>query len=177
MILEFIAFIAAGFALAGIVMLINRISGNRLPRWLIPASIGAGMIAFAVWSEYSWFGRTAATLPDGVVVASDNAHASFYRPWTHVVPIVSRFVAVDTRVTRRLESRPEVAVTSIILLGRWERGAQYAAAFDCEGARRFDFVDEAAGGAGGPEGLPRDDGAWVRLDADDPVLAVACGEV
>jgi len=174
MILEFIAFFAAGAALAGVVMLVNRLTGNRLPRWLIPASIGAGMIAFAIWSEQSWYSRTVATLPEGVVVALDNAHASSYRPWTYVFPIVTRFAAVDTRVTRRLEARPEVVVTSVLFVGRWERSGQFGAAFDCEAARRFDLDEQVPRDA---DGLPQDPAHWVRLDPADPILALACREV
>jgi hypothetical protein len=171
MILEFIAFIAAGFATAGVVMLVNRLTGNRLPRWLIPAAIGGGMFAFALWSEYSWYPRTTGTLPEGVVVATDNAHASSYRPWTYIVPIVTRFIAVDTRTTRAIPEAEGHVATSIILLGRWERGAQLGVVFDCTGGRRADLVgavtlDDA--------GLPADPDAWIPVGLEDPVLQTAC---
>ncbi len=43
MFLELIAVIVAGIAGAGVMMLIARVSGGRIPKWFIPVAAGAAM--------------------------------------------------------------------------------------------------------------------------------------
>ena len=54
---ELIAVFVAGFAGAGAVMLLNRVTGGRLPRWLMPLGAGAAMLVATISSEYGWYGR------------------------------------------------------------------------------------------------------------------------
>ncbi|MEP0154063.1 MAG: hypothetical protein ABJE81_05245, partial [Pseudophaeobacter sp.] len=61
MFLELIAVIFAGIAVAGVVMLVNNVTGARLPRWLAPVAAGLAMIGVTVTSEYSWYSRTLAS--------------------------------------------------------------------------------------------------------------------
>ena len=55
MFLELLAVIIAGFAGAGVMMLVAKLAGNRLPRWLVPVAAGAAMLGTTISSEYSWF--------------------------------------------------------------------------------------------------------------------------
>ena len=66
MFVELIATIFAGIACAGIAMLLNRLTGRRLPKWIIPIAAGAGMLGMTVSNEYTWYSRTAETLPEGL---------------------------------------------------------------------------------------------------------------
>ena len=50
---------------AGLMALIRMATGGRLPKWLTPVAAGGAMIAATVSSEYSWYSRTTATLPEG----------------------------------------------------------------------------------------------------------------
>lgn len=70
MFLELIATFIAGFAAAGVMMLVNRMSGGRLPRWLVPVVAGLAMIGTTIASEYNWFDRTRGTLPNGFEVVT-----------------------------------------------------------------------------------------------------------
>ena len=45
MVFELIATIVAGFAGAGVALLLNKIFGGRLPRWIMPVAAGAAMLA------------------------------------------------------------------------------------------------------------------------------------
>ena len=65
MFVELIATIFAGIACAGIAMALNRLTGRRLPKWIMPIAAGAGMIGMTISNEYTWFGRTAERLPAG----------------------------------------------------------------------------------------------------------------
>ena len=170
MLLEFIAIIAAGFGLAGIALSINIVLRRRLPQWILPAAAGAGMLLMAVWFEYSWLDRTTATFPDGVEVASTNEVRSWYRPWTYVVPLTTRLIAVDRRFDRRHADMPGHVLSQIILAGRWEPTRQFGAVFDCDGRRRADLLDEVVFDDAGALRNAR----WVTLEPDDALLRVAC---
>lgn len=171
MLLEFIAIIAAGFGLSGIALSINIALRRRLPQWIVPAAAGAGMLLMAVWFEYSWLDRTTGTFPDGVEVASTNQVRSWYRPWTYVVPLTNRLIAVDHRFDRRHADAPGQVLTRVILAARWEPMRQYGVVFDCNLDRRADLLDKVELDDGGQ----LKNANWVQLSADDPVMQVACG--
>ncbi|MEO1190053.1 MAG: hypothetical protein AAFW60_13380, partial [Pseudomonadota bacterium] len=70
MIFELIAVVVAGFAGAGVALLLNKVVGGRLPRWIIPIAAGLAMFATTIAHDYCWYERTAASLPDGLEVAT-----------------------------------------------------------------------------------------------------------
>ena len=170
MFFELIGTIAAGAVAALLVWALNRTLKGRLPKWLIPASAGAAMLLATISSEYSWFGRTAGTMPEGMVVAQTVEERAFYRPWTYARPFVSRFVAVDQATTRTHPDHPDQRLVDLVFYGRWARTAKVPMLFDCANARRADVLD----------GIEfRTDGAvmnaeWRAVDATDPILIRAC---
>jgi hypothetical protein len=171
--LEFLAAIILGLAVAGVIMALNVATGRRLPGWLVPAAAGISMIAFMVWMEYTWLPRTLESLPEGVEVVSVSRESSWYRPWTYVRPLSLRAVALDTRVNRTHPAQPGRVMTSVVLLGRWMPTRQIPVVFDCRSNRRADLH----------AGVELDDdgrlsGAdWRELAPDDPALAIACRSV
>ena len=170
MLLELVAIVAAGFGLAGLVLVFNILMRKRLPGWAIPAAAGAGMLAMAVWLEYSWLDRVTATFPDQVEVASTNELRVWYRPWTYVVPQTSRLIAIDHRFDRRNAALPDQVLTQVLLVARWEPSRQFGAVFDCGGRRRADLVDEVVFDE---SGSPRN-ARWIALADDDSLLRAAC---
>ena len=170
MLLEFIAILAAGFGLAGIALSINIALRRRLPQWIVPAAAGAGMLLMAIWLEYSWFERTTGTFPEGVEVASTNEVRSWYRPWTYVVPLTNRLIAVDHRADRRHADVPGQVLTRIILAGRWEPTRQFGAVYDCNTHRRADLLDQVELDEGGQ----LRNASWIQLPQDDAVLRNVC---
>lgn len=171
MLLELIAIVAAGFALAGVALTLNFIIGRRLPGWAFPTAAGAGMLVMAIWLEYSWLDRATGALPAEVQVASTNEIRAWYRPWTYVFPLVNRLIAIDHRFDRRNPAMSGQVLTQVVLMGRWEPSRQFGVLFDCTGRRRADLIDQV---------VFADDGSlvnarWRQLDADDPVLRAACG--
>ncbi len=170
MLLEFIAIIAAGFGLAGIALSVNIALRRRLPQWIVPAAAGGGMLLMAIWLEYSWLERTTGTFPEGVEVASTNEVRSWYRPWTYVVPLTNRLIAVDRRFDRRHPDRPGQVLTRVILAGRWEPTRQFGAVYDCNAHRRADLLDQVELDDSGDLRNAK----WVQLSADDAVLRTAC---
>ncbi len=174
MFLELVATFVVGMAAAGVVMLVKRVTGGLLARWAIPACAGAAMIAYTIYSEYNWYTRTVANLPEGMEIATTVEKKAVYRPWTYITPYIDRFAAVDVATAMTNEELPDYKIVSVVFMGRWSPVSKVRMLFDCVGNRRVDLVE---GRDLGDDGLPTNEGAWVPLEADDPLLTTACKEV
>lgn len=169
MVIDFVGAFATGFCLMGIALILNRVTGRRLGRWIYPASVALGMVGFTVWAEYTWPTRTLAAAPQ-LRLASHNEQGVFYRPWTYLWPQVTRLTTIDQSATFVHPERPDLVLAQVVLLGRWEPVRAAGVVFDC---RRMARVDLAAGVELSADGVPQ--GAdWRTMEADDPVLRTAC---
>ena len=173
MLLEFIAAIALGLGVAGLMMGFRFISGQRLPSFVIPASAGLSMIAMMVYLEYSWADRTIERLPEGIVITGQSVDQMWYRPWTYIKPMTLRLVAIDTRRSRTNDRQPNQVMTTAMLLGRWMPIREIPVVYDCALKQRADLSSEVSFG---------DDGAlinaqWRPLPMNDRALEVACAKI
>jgi len=172
MFLELVAVIVAGFAAAGLMMTLNFIVARRLPRALIPIAAGLAMIGMAVWSEYNWFERNRANLPDGFEIVVTNESRAAWRPWTYLYPFTDRFIAVQPDAAMTNPAAPGQVLVELFVFGRWAPIARVPVLVDCAGSRRADVIDGIEfSDSGTVEGAD-----WVELAADDPLLAVLCEE-
>ena len=170
MFVELIATVFAGIGCAGIVMLLNMLSGRRLPKWLMPVAAGAGMIGMTISNEYTWFGRTAERLPDGGEIALTVDEQSWLRPWTQLRPYTKRFVAVDVTGLRRNAAQPDQRLVDLYFFGRWSPVNLTPMLLDCAGARSAVLIDAAEFAADGAVS----DADWQAMPAGDPILAMVC---
>jgi hypothetical protein len=170
MFLELIGTIVAGLAMAGVAMLINRISGQRLPRWIVPVAAGAAMIGMTISNEYSWFPRTSAALPEGLNIAQTVENKSLFRPWTYVAPYIDRFVAVDAQSVRQNPKIAEQRMADLVFFGRWAPIQKMPVLIDCAGARRASLADGVSFDSQG--GVSNAD--WIKVTPQDPVLKAVC---
>lgn len=170
MFLELLATVIAGIAAAGVVMLLNRLTGRRLPGWCAPTGAGLAMVAMTISMEYSWYGRTVAALPEGITVAQSVEKQSFYQPWTYVVPYVNQFVAIDRATMKRHPALPDRRIADLYFFGRWSPLRTMPVAFDCGQGRRAILGTATQFGQNG-EILNAD---WVDVGPDDLVLDAAC---
>ncbi|SFR59244.1 hypothetical protein [Litoreibacter janthinus] len=170
MFFELIGTIVAGAAAALLVWAINRTLKGRLPKWLIPAAAGVAMLMATISSEYGWFERTKASMPEGFVVAQAIEERAFYRPWTYAKPYIARFVAVDQAMARTHDAQPDQRIVDLVFYGRWARTAKVPMLFDCMNAKRADVVDGIEFGADGKVL----DAEWRSVEPDDPILTAAC---
>ena len=99
----------------------NILTGRRLPRWLIPVAAGGGMIAMTISSEYTWFGRTAAsTAPRRPKIAATVEEETWFRPWTRLWPYTKRFRGSSTPVPRApMPNLPDQRLADLYFFGRW----------------------------------------------------------
>ncbi|EIE51061.1 hypothetical protein [Salipiger aestuarii] len=161
MLWELIAVFVAGFAGAGIMLALVKATGNRLPRWLVPVAAGAAMLAASIASEYGWYDRTEAALPDGFAAVTANESRAFWRPWTYVVPMVDRFIAVDLDHPAANAQTEGLYMVRAAFYGRWRPTSEAQIMVDCTRGR----TAIPSGDAGTP--------VW-RTDPQDPILAAVC---
>ncbi|MEQ5800987.1 hypothetical protein [Halomonas sp. H10-9-1] len=122
MIWHLIGAIFAGLGAAGIGLLLRKVSGKRLPRWIIPALGGLGMLAYQIQAEYSWYEHKRSLLPESARVVQAEQDAMFWRPWTYLFPMTTAFSVVDKQgmATQWQEGEKRVE----FLLYRFEKQAQ-----------------------------------------------------
>lgn len=170
MVIHMIAFLGIGAAVFAFVYAIRHLSGWRLPSWWMPAAAGVAMLGYSVWAEYSWAGRTAEALPEGVAVVWQGGETVGYRPWTLVFPAASRLIALDRRAPLRHEAQPGVVILPVFLVARWQPTATMTMAFDCIGGRQAELGE--AGDFGTDGALAGAD--WRAADPEDPLIRAAC---
>ncbi|WP_027967712.1 hypothetical protein [Halomonas halocynthiae] len=95
MLWHLIAAIFAGLGCAGIALLLRKLSGQRLPRWIIPAFAGLGILGYQVYQEYHWFEHKQQQLPPETQLISTEQRSMIWRPWTFLFPITNAFTVVD----------------------------------------------------------------------------------
>ena len=171
MFLELIGTIFAGFACAGVMMVLNKLTGGRLPRWAAPVAAGAGMIGMTIASEYSWYERTRDQLPEGLTIVQEIENRALYRPWTYAVPFVDRFAAIDAKSVRTNASVPDERLVDLYFFGRWAPISKLPVAVNCVENSRANLADGAEFD---------DDGrvlnaSWIKLGTEDPVIEATCG--
>ncbi|MEE2025694.1 MULTISPECIES: hypothetical protein [Alkalimonas] len=115
---ELVATVFAGLGAAGLALSARWISRGRLARWWIPVSAGIGMIAFQIYSEYSWFDHQQSLLPAGVEVVRSSEQTAFFRPWSYLFPQTLRFIAADFNSAEVNQMNPELVRLPIYLFER-----------------------------------------------------------
>ncbi len=136
MALELLAAIIAAVGMAGIAIAIRKLTRNRLPKWIVPVAAGLGMIGFAVLSEYGWYGRSAASLPEGVTVLHAETGRSPMRPWTFFAPITLKFSALDGRAASVHPANENLRMARVFHFERWAPTRDSMLIVDCSEGRQ-----------------------------------------
>jgi hypothetical protein len=173
MFFELVGTVLAGLAAALLVFAVRRFAPDRVPKWLMPVSAGAAMILATISSEYGWFGRVSGQLPEGFTVAETVEESAVYRPWTYLVPLTSRFIAVDHAGARTNPDFPGQRIVDLYFFGRWQPVQSIPVLFDCDGNRSVVLAEGTEFGSDGAIANP----AWEDMPSDDPVLRAACAGV
>jgi hypothetical protein len=169
---EFLAAIVAAVAVGGMVHLLRRLTGWRMPRWSVPASAGLAMIVFTVWSEYDWFSRVSAELPPGVTVVWSAAEANPMRPWTFLAPITTQFIAIDGREISVHPVNADLRIARFYNFSRWRPVEDRMMVFDCATGLQATLTDTVKVTAEGT--LSGED--WIKVSPDDGFQRAACQE-
>lgn len=172
MLMTLLGALVLAVAVAGMVSLAFRLARRPVPRGTLPLAAGLALVSFMAWNDYSWFSRTAAELPDDVVVAKTYTFRNFIQPWTMIVPRINRFAAVDLGSIRRNEAAPGVVLVNVYLAARYSPALTTTQFYDCNEGRRADATDSLEFGS---DGLPVN-ADWVALEDDDSFLATVCAK-
>lgn len=164
--------IFAGFAGAGLVLLLRLGLGGRVPKWATPVAAGGAMIAATIASEYSWYSTTEASLPEGFEIIATHERQAWWQPWTIIHPYTDGFVAIDMPSIRTNDAVPGMRLLNIYVFARWAAPTEVPTVIDCDGNRRADLIDGVEFDA---NGAPIDP-PWRNVDADDVMLIAACRE-
>ncbi|WP_204114724.1 hypothetical protein [Shimia biformata] len=170
MFLELIGTFIAGVAAGGLMMLLNRGLGGRLPRWLIPVAAGAAMLVATISSEYGWFTRNKNSLPEGFAIAQTVENTAIYRPWTYVSPFVDRFVAVDIGTMQTHDAQPDLRLANTYYFGRWQQVAQVPVVANCAAGTRAVLTEGVTFGEDGSVA----GATFVAAGSDDPIISTMC---
>ncbi|QYK41311.1 MAG: hypothetical protein KF887_18395 [Paracoccaceae bacterium] len=170
MLMDILAAVSAGAGIAGIVLAVRWLSGGRMPKWTIPAAIGAGIIAFSIWSEYSWFPRVSAALPAEAPIVLAPADPSPLRPWTYVFPLTTRFVALDRTAMVTSAENPAIRRADAVVVQRWNSTKRVPMGFDCAAGRQVALTE---GAVLAPDGTLTG-AVWMTVAGDDKMQMAAC---
>ncbi len=170
MLFDLMATVVAAFAAAGVALFMLRVLKIPFPKWIVPVAAGAAMIGYAIWAEYSWYGRMVAALPENVAVIEPAGQTSWWRPWSYAVPLRARFIAFDRDAVRTHPQMPQQRIVNVLLVGRWQGTVAVPVLYDCAAPRRADLVDGAAFADDGTVA----DAVWLKVPDDDPVRNAAC---
>lgn len=155
--------------LAGaMVWLAFRTLGRKPPPFLIPAVIGATMLAYTIWSDYTWASRTTAALPAGVEVIERVAGATPWQPWTFLVPLADRMIAIDRPSTRTNDSLPGHYLVELVLLEHLMPARRTLLVIDCTEAR------QASVGAAALEPSSLTAANWAPMRRDGTLFRAVC---
>ena len=166
MFFELVATVAAGLGAAGLALLLNHITGGRLPRWAMPVAAGLSMIGYAIWSEYTWAERTLARLPGGMAVVQSVEDQAIYKPWTYLVPQVTRLAVLDTQSIQTNNEMPDVRLVDLYLLGRWRAPNKIPQMIDCKSNARADVTEQALTDPGTAD--------WIAMEGDNLLVQKSC---
>ena len=172
MLLMLIGAVVLAVAVVGTIMGVFRLTGRRAPRWILPTCAGAAVLGFILWSDYSWYRRTADALPPHIEVAAAYGSSRAWRPWTLIMPPVERFIALDTSSIKTNPRREGYVMATIYLLARYQPASEVTQLYDCTRPRRIDVDRSTTFDA---RGLPQGE-AWVPVDEDHAVRVIACRE-
>ncbi len=90
-----LAVFISGLSLGGIAYLLRSLSRQRLPKWLIPAFAGAGMLGYLAYYDYTWYDFKRSQLPAGAIIFDTAHHSNFFKPWSYASPAINAFSVAD----------------------------------------------------------------------------------
>lgn len=161
---ELVTTIFAGFAGAGIALLIRRLTKKKAPTWLVPAFAGVFMLGVQIQGEYDWYPHQVSLLPKEIVVIKAIQETSPWRPWSYIYPQTVRFSAVDTSNIATSKSHPDWALVNLYFFERRHLAKRVPQVIDCQNSARSNFFKT------------KEDStlSWHNLDSNDPLLTTVC---
>lgn len=166
MLYEFIATIAAGFALAGVALLMQhlaKLAKKKTPKWLVPIFAGIGMLFFQIHQEYHWYDQQTTSLPERMVVVKTIEDSAWFRPWTYLKPQTIRFMAVDKGNIQIYNDKPHIKLINLYLFERRMSTKTIPQLIDCQQKTRANSLQDLEVSAN-----------WIKLTDTDELIKAIC---
>ncbi|MDG3040980.1 hypothetical protein [Roseicyclus marinus] len=161
----------AGFAGAGVGLILRTLTRQRLPKGIIPICAGLAMLASTVALEYGWQDGTRSSMPEDLVVISTRQQQAWYQPWTLIRPWVRGFIGYAPSETAETAPGSGIRVVQLRIQERWQPQVIRPVLVDCDNAR---WADLNASTQFTETGQPIDL-AWRETGTADPVVGTVCG--
>lgn len=172
MLWELLATVFAGLGAAGVALALRAFTRKRLPVWTVPAFAGGAMLAFQIFSEYTWFAHQKSLLPEDVSVVLTVEETAIWRPWTFLYPQTVRFIAVRVGAGAVNKINRDLVMADLYLFERRMAARQVPQIFHCGANARTELTQDLAIPA---QGAKLDD-TWVPLTPDDELLRSVCAK-
>jgi hypothetical protein len=163
--------IFAGFAGAGIGLVLRHLTRQRLPKGIIPVCAGLAMLAATVSLEYSWQDGTRATMPSDLVIISTREQQAWYQPWTLIRPWVRGYISFAPSENAQTAPGSGITVVQLRIQERWQPQVIRPALVDCANARWADLDPSTEFDAAGQP----INAAWRETGPTDPIVTAVCG--
>lgn len=177
---EFVATLFAGLGTAGVVLFARGLSRRLarlgstsrwiVPKWAIPVGAGLGMLAFQIYSEYSWFEHQRGLLPETVQVVRTVEQTAVWRPWSYLVPQTVRFMALDVAGAAPHPQRPHLILADLYLFERRMSARRIPQVIHCRAPARADFSQDLPL----PKPGERLSEHWHALPLEHPLVTALC---
>lgn len=83
---------------AGVIIGLNKIFKNRLPKWLLPVALASAIIGYHIFDDYNWHSRKVKGLEQAqgeFVIVGEYRSRGFLRPWSYIKAPITRLDAVN----------------------------------------------------------------------------------
>lgn len=170
MIINLLVTLAMGGIAAGTVYLIARPFGWKPQGVVYLIAAAAGMLAYSIYDEYTWYERSTASLPNHFQVVRSYATSMPYQPWTYLKPRIYRFDAVDLRSRRANPDAPDLALIRLLRVTRNTSTEDISAILDCPNSR---YVEVGEDTRFSESGVPIDPD-WQGLSEHRSLKAAIC---
>ncbi len=98
MFFKFVTIIILCIGVTGIVIGLNKILKDRLPKWMLPASIAVAIIGYQIFDDYNWHSRKVKGLTQAegeFVIVGEYKSRGILRPWSYIKAPTTRIDAVN----------------------------------------------------------------------------------
>lgn len=168
---QLIATFMVGVLAASLSFIIYTLSRQRVPKAVIPFAAAIAMIAYNVWHEMTWYKRTAAELPQSIVlVAKGPPVQSPMSPWTYMFPRTDNFVALDKRTVQPLPKSGDRYLLQVLDVGRFYPAKRKSWVIDCATRQQAEILASTKFDS---EGIPSDL-AWTKIASESRITKEVC---
>ena len=153
MLFKLIATVFLAVGTAGLVLLLNKLLRNSLPKWAMPAAVALAIIGYQVFDDYNWASRKFSGLQQSegeYVIVGEFEAKSALKPWRYFKPAITRIDTVNIKNNISFAGGSGVFENVIGTARQYGKATILPFVFDCENAQYSPKIGEASDLQWGP---------------------------